>query len=409
MRALWIAAVWLTSACVLSTPIPSPSSTSPIQTGAHAFDAEDLRAAALPKADLEPAYASYVFDWYFAGFESNEERARDKSPNRSQELRNLTDSGRLVGYQEMYVPPRQTTSGVSRIFTLVGIFKDAAGASRYLAQQSPASGASFPVTGMGDEVAGFRTLSVPETLTRVYVRRGPLLGTVGINRRDQNDVNQEAIELARKLDDRLMRSLSGALRGYRGAPGGEIGAERVQLMALPLADLGADYTTFTEEIDTSGFQDNDEWAQLTSIDPADAQEFDRDGRVTGFFQAFIPYPPGHDYVRTGAHLFRDQAGATDFLAGFAVREKNLVGAPIGDTTIERVDALSVSSIGEQAAAVSYTLSNGMRRVTVLIRRGRVVAEATVLRQDGARAQAEALAFARKLDDRLAKVLAGSTP
>lgn len=411
-----LVAVLVVTACAQPPPPPGASACR-LERGAetraaHDFDAEDLRAAALPKAELGTAYASFTFDWFFAGFESNEERARDKSGRPEEERRDLERFARLVGYQEMYVPP-DGSAPVARIFTVVGLFRDAAGASGYLANLptsiSGASAGPFAVSGIGDEVKGYRTVSGSELQTRVNVRRGRLLGTVGINRRDLNDVSQEAIDLARKLDDRLRRSLTGDRRGYVGIPGNEIGAERVQLMALPQAQLGPDYASFQEEFTSSGFQDNEEWTHSASIDPdGDLQEFELCGRVTGFFQAFIP-PSDRGYVSTGAHLFSQQGGASDLLAHFVERQKRLAGHSIGQDKIDAVSEVGMARFGDQAAAVLYTFSSGMRRVTVLVRRNRVIGETTVVVKDESAARSQALALARKLDDRIVKVLAGATP
>src|SRR6266545_2529495 len=195
------------------------------------IDAEDLRAAALSQSDLGGAYSSFQFDSVFGGFETNEERARDKSDRPNEERQALERSGRLAAYQSMYVLRDQSAANVG------------------------------PQIGMR---------------TRGVVRRGRLLGTVGINRRDELDVNAEVAELARKLDERLRRAASGELRVYQGARGTEIGAERLQSMALPLPELGPAYSGFVEDLFLSAFQDNEERAgNVLTFDSADElQEFE---------------------------------------------------------------------------------------------------------------------------------------
>lgn len=275
---------------------------------AHAFDAEDLRAAALPQSELGAQYSSFEVDWFFGGFESNEERARDKSGRPEEERRVLEQSGRLAGYQQMYVPVNKS-GPVVRIFTLVGLFRDAAGASAYLEQVL--RGGDFALSGLGDEARGTRRVEpggAEGVLTRAYVRRGPLLGTVGINRRDDTNVNGEVAALAQKLDERLRMALTGALRGYTGQLGTETGAERVQRVALPRVDLGPAYSTFEEDHFLNGFQDNSERATSSE----EYKAFERCGRTTGYFEAFRG---AAGLVSTGAHLFGEQAGATDYLAG----------------------------------------------------------------------------------------------
>jgi hypothetical protein len=392
-----------------SQPAPQPtSSTCKLEAGtathaAHAIDAEDLRSMALPKTELGSMYASFNFDWTLAGFESNDERV-SKSPNPDQERQALERFGRLAGYQEMYVPTG-SSSPVVRIFTLVSIFRDAAGAEGYLANASTNAAGSFVVGPIGEQVEGHRAVAGLDFLTRVTVRRGQIVAQVGINRRDSNDVSQEAIDLARKVDDRVRRSLTGELRGYTGPPGTEIGTERIQRMAVPQSELGADYATFFEEFGSSGFQDNQEWTEGTSFDPeADLQVFEMCGRVTGFFQAFIPESSGA-YVATGAHLFSQRSGATDLLASFVPREKRLAGHPIRRGKIDAVSEVTVSGLGDQAAAVMYTFGSGLHGVTVLVRRDRVIGETAVVLKDESAAKSSALDLARKLDARISKALA----
>ena len=375
---------------------------------AHAIDADDLRAMALPKAELGSTYASFNFDWELAGFESNEERARDKSGNPDQERQALERFGRLVGYQEMYVPPTGNTP-IIRIFTLVSLFRDAAGADGYLTYGSTNTASSFGVGPLGDQVEGHRAVVGPQFLTRVTVRRGQILAQVGINRSDANDVSQEAIDLARKLDDRVRRSVSGELRGYTGPAGTEIGAERLQQMAVPQNQLGAEYATFFEEIGSSGFQENREWTQSFSFDPqSDLRVFETCGRVAGFFQAFIP-PDTGGYVTTGAHLYSQRGAATSMVAGFVQREKLLAGHPIRGGQIDAVSEVAASGLGDQAAAVMYTFGSGLHGVSVLVRHDRIVGQTHLVLKDESAATATALDLARKLDARIVKVLAGGTP
>jgi hypothetical protein len=403
--------VLLAAAC--TTPAPQPiSSACKLEprtptNAAHAIDAEDLRAMALPKADLGTTYASFNFDWKLAGFESNEERARDKSANPDQERQALEHFGRLVGYQEMYVPT--SASPIVRIFTLVSLFRDAAGAGGYLTYGSTNSTSAFDVGPLGDQVEGHRAVASPQFLTRVTIRRGQILAQVGINRSDTLDVSQEATDLARKLDDRVRRSLTGELRGYTGSAGTEVGAERLQKMAIPQSELGSEYATYFEELFSSGFQENREWTETASFDPqSDLQIFEACGRVTGFFQAFIPQN-GDGYVTTGAHLYSQRGAAASMVAGFVQREAVLAGHSIRGGQIDAVSEVAVSGLGDQAAAVMYTFATGLHAVAVLMRRDRVVGESYLVLNDESAAKAGALDFARKLDARIVKVLAGGTP
>lgn len=360
---------------------------------AHVFDAEDLRAAALPHGALGPAYAAYRFDSFFGGFESNGERVRDKSADKDAERRALERSGRLVAYQEMYVPTDRSAA-VSRVYTLVSLFRDAAGASTYLAYLP--RGGDFVMAGLGDEARGTRTPG-RETLTRAHVRRGPLLGTVGVNRTDDKNVDAEVIALAQRLDERLRTSLTGDLRGYSGAPGTEIGAERLQSMALAHADLGPAYSTFGEEVIYNGFQDNLEWPTF----PEDRADFERCGRVTGYFEAFAGDRAG--FVSTGTHLFGTEGGAAGYLAGYADRSRHLIGTTMDGSVVSSVESLAAPPLGDGRVAVAFVTS-GSQRVTVLVRRGRLISETTVILGAPAQARAEALRLAAKLDPLIATAL-----
>jgi hypothetical protein len=362
----------------------------------------------MPKPDLGNDYSTFLFDWFFAGFESNEERARDKVDKPDEERRELARFGRLVGYQEMYVPPESAapSSPVIRIFTLVGLFRDAAGASGYLAGQAVrAGGTTFDVGALGDKAQGFRAVTRGQNMTRVNVQRGHLLGTVGINRRDQTDVSAEALALGRKLDERMQRALRGELRGYRGPPGSEIGAERVELMTLPKADLGAAFSSFEDEIGNSGFQDNEERTQIWSMDGAsDLAEFNSCGRVTGYFNAYIP-TDDRGFVSSGSHLLSDEAGARGLVEHFVAREKRLEGRSIGESKVGAVSEVAVPGLGDQAAGVRYSFTE-TSRVTLLFRRGRVVGEVTLIRRDPKDLETDASAIGRKLDERIQAVLSG---
>lgn len=150
----------------------------------------------------------------------------------------------------------------------------------------------------------------------------------------------------------MQRSQSGALRGYTGPSGSEISADRIQQMAVPQSQLGPEYATFSEELFSSGFQDNQEWTQTFSFDPqSDLQVFQACGRVMGFFQAFIPQNTA-GYVTTGAHLYSQRRAATSMVAGFVQRQKLLAGHPIRGGQIDAVSEVAVSGIGDQAAAVT---------------------------------------------------------
>ncbi|HET8567692.1 MAG TPA: hypothetical protein VFM93_01745, partial [Candidatus Limnocylindria bacterium] len=131
-------------------------------------------------------------------------------------------------------------------------------------------------------------------------------------------------------------------------------------------------------------------------------EFEQCGRVTGYFEAFTS-PDERTIVSTGAHLFTSEAGATGYLARFAERYKRLAGGTIGRQRVVAVSQLTVPRLGDTATAVALELPD-RQRITVLVRRGRVIGETLVVNGDGARARTEAFELSRKLDDRIAGAL-----
>lgn len=421
VRALVMAAL-AASACVQAEPQPPAAcrgeSGAAATTGPHELDAADVRAAALPLDDLGAPYATFVFD-SLGGFETNDQRARKTA---KAEAPAIARGGRLLGYHAMYHPPPPDFSGpVERIYTLVGVFPDAAGASEHFAALP--AGAAKDLSGIGDEAKTYRGSEGRATQTRAFVRRDRLVGSVGINRVDDLDVEAEAIALARKLDDRLRRVLSGETRGYTGPPGAEFRAERLPSMVIPLAELGAPVAGWRRHPGSGGFDDNDDRLALGSINgherDDELREFNECGRVTGWSElAFEPPPPAPPgtasvssgtWVMTSAHLFAGTQGATDYVARFVGREKRMKGSTVEGPQARQIEEVveipSAASLGESMAASDMTIE-GLHRVVVLVRRGRVVGETMVVRRDGSQARSEALDLARRLDARIAGVLAG---
>ena len=373
------------------------------------LDAADLIAMTLSQAELGPAYQTWPFDWVFGGLEDNEERARDKSEDPAKERADLERFGRLVAYQQMYSP---SPSPSQRIWTIVHVFRDPAGTAGYLAakvDELKSRRTDFPVGSIGDQALGFHyKIADGRNAWRVYVRRGAILAGVGLNGTAADDASQELIALARKLDDRVDRGLRGDLRAYTGAPGGEVSAEQLRLMAVPQADLGVDYAKFDLAFDTAGYQDNEERANTWSPDrDKGLAAFHQAGRVTGYVAAysseFAPRgaSPIEGYVHTGVHLLRDADAARQFLLYEGAQEKDLAGRG----RIDSVRELGLS-VGEEAIAVRRAGTPG-DIWRVIFRRGRIVGEAFIRREnDHDDRQTELARLAQTLDDRIQRVLRG---
>ncbi len=125
--------------------------------------------------------------------------------------------------------------GVMLIASGATLFTDAAGASGYLEDEvqdvERVVGQTdlellldtvdrFDVSGVGDEAVGLRTTaSTPPgegEPVRIYVtytwfRRGNLIGDIAVARVDDGDASEQALKLAKRLDERIQAVLEGEL------------------------------------------------------------------------------------------------------------------------------------------------------------------------------------------------------
>ncbi len=195
-------------------------------------DAE-LVAMVLPQEELGSDYADFELD-EDSGFGSNEDRIED-SWDEEDEAEDVERFGRTKGYRESYssFAALLRGEGPCLIGTSVALYEDADGAGGDLnddvEDRKKAVGTvdedvtledaeEFEPDRVADEAAGLEmALSFADgdgtTMhgTVLGFRRGRLIGSVIIARFDEQDVREEAEELARKLDERIQAVLRGEI------------------------------------------------------------------------------------------------------------------------------------------------------------------------------------------------------
>jgi len=193
-----------------------------------------LAAMTLALEELGPAYDAFELD-DDSGFRSNEEAAEEAN-DKEDERSDIERFGRINGFETIYIstPAFMSGKGPWMVSAVVDLFQDAEGASgslwddvddwkrevgRTVGQVTLSDAQEFDPGDIGDETTGVvATVTLtgneasPFRMTAVAFRRGPLVGTVGIARFDEEDVSGEVIALAQKLDERIQSALGGEMR-----------------------------------------------------------------------------------------------------------------------------------------------------------------------------------------------------
>ncbi len=208
----------------------------PVET-AREISGADLQQMVLRQADLGSAYASFTLDEE-SGFVSKDQRA-EMAFNPADEKRDLDRFGYVNSYAESYSEPTLTEPNASlpaegpiSIDTEVLLFDEADQAGGYLADDladskgdvgAAASGGrvesfeEFGVVSIGDEAWGGRLVLVVSDesgeeirfhFTGIELQRGQMVGFVVILLVDDENVADEVISLARKLDERIKAVLA---------------------------------------------------------------------------------------------------------------------------------------------------------------------------------------------------------
>ena len=214
----------------------------PDPTARDISDAE-LAAMVLPLEELGSAYADFERD-DDSGFQSNEDKIDDAFDEEDEEG-DVERYGRVTGYEESYTSVEGLLEeGVFIIGTMVALYEDSDGASGDLKDEvndsKDAEGTTdegvtvgdveeFDPDDFGDESVGLVLALSGEALgdltfygTLVAFRRGRIIGSVVIARFDDEDVRDEATELARKLDERVQAVLRGEVEARTALDGAAV-------------------------------------------------------------------------------------------------------------------------------------------------------------------------------------------
>ncbi len=172
------------------------------------LDAAQLLSAPLPLAEYGARGNGLAWNYFFGGCQDAIERGLISGPRAEADARRL---GRLTGCTAMYEPAEEPAgAGVVRVFSGVGVYRDSEGASESLvaslADLEAWGGQRFAVAGVGDEAIGLVTPpsgDLTYTATRIVMRLGELVASVGIDERDGADATGDIVALARRLEDRI--------------------------------------------------------------------------------------------------------------------------------------------------------------------------------------------------------------
>lgn len=185
--------------------------------GAGGLDAAGLLSAPLPLAAYGGLGEGLAWDWFFGGCQDNLERgyvAGDKA------AADAITFGRLTGCFAMYAPPPDAPVGdVVRVYSVVTVYGDAAGAAAALeanlTELAARGGTRFDVGSIGDEAIGITTppggaygdASAPAD-TRVSMRVGTVVLTVCVQ--GPAGVGRESfiVDLATQLEARVTALLA---------------------------------------------------------------------------------------------------------------------------------------------------------------------------------------------------------
>jgi len=189
------------------------------------------------------------------------------------------------------------------------------------------------------------------------------------------------------------------------------------MMAVYEVDLPEAFGGFVRTGE-SGFKTNEQSAE-GHFDPADeAEDLERFGQVSEYVRAYGPPEAGGPATQSvaisfvsGARLFNDALGASNYLQDEVADLKGSVGKDVGGTTIEKLERFGIGGIADEAVGLRTRMvfrSEGSERLAygtqVSFRRGRLLITITALRADDKDIGGEIKALARSLDERIRVVL-----
>lgn len=188
--------------------------------------------------------------------------------------------------------------------------------------------------------------------------------------------------------------------------------EQMASLTLELADFGPRYAQFELDPDSSG-----SWSltgrALQGCQPSkEAASLSKYGWVRGYARAFTPPDAtGADTVAIGTYvdIYDNRDGASGKLTydAVAIHDDTRVANGCFGFTIEGVDDLPVTGVGDQVTAVRERFSaSGIRGSATMLefRRGKVVVTVAVVRMTSEDSAEELVALAKKLDAKLQPLL-----
>ncbi len=210
--------------------------------------------------------------------------------------------------------------------------------------------------------------------------------------------------------------------GEREATDREITDEELSLMVLPpeylsyVSDFAEPYADI--QIEPASWSNDDVIEEDFDSDD-EREDQDRFGRLNGYHQAYSSWialqeQKGAFDVDTVVELFRDPQGASGYLRDGLADAEGQVGQEREDTILEQVQTFSIDNIADETIGLRMRLTTrameadelALYATAILFRRGRLLADAVIVRADDKDVSAEVEALARKLDERIQAVLRG---
>jgi hypothetical protein len=185
------------------------------------------------------------------------------------------------------------------------------------------------------------------------------------------------------------------------------------VMVLPQEELDPLAEGFVIASDRSGWKTHKKAARET-VDPEDSAAFlTARGRVGGYELAYESPKrrPRQEssLVATSVELLRDEIYASEFLNKQVDDFESRAGLSHSGVKLAGVRLFDVPGVGDEAAGVRAVLSAEGRRLYLtlaLLRRGRIVGAAAVVRAEKHRMETEIVSLAKALDRRIQDVIAG---
>jgi hypothetical protein len=197
---------------------------------------EELALMTVPLKDIGAEYAGFELA-DSSGLQSNES-AIASADNKENKTKDIEQFGRIKGYEASYVDWEAMSAGQGAFMvgTWVDVLRDADAADGYMTDMVQDMEGEVGVTTGGGTVLAVHEFDTGDIgdgskgllaeiqlssdvdasqpvwhCTFVFIQRGWLVGAASLARTDDKDVRDEALSLARKLDDRIEGVLAGQI------------------------------------------------------------------------------------------------------------------------------------------------------------------------------------------------------